>query len=125
MKRSVYLGLIITLAFLFFCSEGLPGIKRIPVERGLEKQPIFWYERGVKKTAWMALDEIAVFFVNEKITDIDQELLIQLLPRGATVLERNDSIIRLKLPEPMERNQILERFASIPAGTGSQARGAY
>ncbi|MBW1711032.1 MAG: hypothetical protein JRJ73_14315, partial [Deltaproteobacteria bacterium] len=61
--------------------------KEGPIEPRIAQQPIYWYERGVKKQAWMALDEIAVFSAGEKITKFDREVLIQQLPQGAEIME--------------------------------------
>ncbi|MBW2062547.1 MAG: S8 family serine peptidase, partial [Deltaproteobacteria bacterium] len=113
MKKATLLLLLAVLVILSLSAQGWSGIKRRPIEREVDEQPIYWYEREVKKQAWMALDEMAVFASNEKMTRAARDLVVQQLPEGTAITESSDFIMYLKLPAPLKRARITERLSSV------------
>ncbi len=103
----------VILAVLCLNAEGWPNSKSEPMDSGLEQQPIYWYEREVRKRAWMALDEVAVFPKKGEGAKLNRDLFIQHLHPRAVIGQRNNLLIYLKTPERMERKAILERICSL------------
>jgi len=113
MKKSFYFLPWIILATLCLNVEGWPNSKSEPMDSGLEQQPAYWYEREVKKRAWMALNEVAVFPKKGKEANLNTDLFTRQLHPKAVIAERNDFLIYVKTPEPMERELILKRVCSL------------
>lgn len=113
MKKSICLLFWIILATLRLSGEGWPNSKVKPTDSGLEQQPVYWYEREVRKRAWMALDEVAVFPKKGQGAKLNRDLFIKQLHPNAVITKRNSFLIYLKTPERMERKLILERVCSL------------
>ena len=75
-------------------------------------QMVYWYERGVKKQTWMALDELAVV-AEKELQAASLEILRGLLHPQADILETNKKVALLKSPEPTDQKQILQKTQSI------------
>jgi len=80
---------------------------------GSEGQSIYWYERGVKKHARMALDEVAVFSGKGQNNSESRQILSKILHPQALITEETDAATLLKSPEPITPNRILQKFRSI------------
>jgi len=113
MQRSICFLFWIILTTLCLNAEGWPNSKSEPTDPGLEQQPVYWYEREVRKQAWMALDEVAVFPKKGEGAKLNRDLFIKQLHPKAVITKRNSFLIYLKTPEPMERKLILERVCSL------------
>jgi hypothetical protein len=113
MKKSICFLFWIILATLGLNAKGWPNSKSEPMDSGFEQQPIYWYEREVRKQAWMALDEVAVFPKKGKGAKLNRDLFIQHLHPKAVITARNNFSIYVKTPEPMERELFLKRVCSL------------
>ena len=119
MKKSI--KLLFWIILLIPClggAETCPGSDNKAIDTGSGQQSIYWYEHGVKKRAWMALDEIAVFPKKGEDPRLIGDLLIQRFHPKAAITEKNNFLIYLKIPEPVERGMILEKLSSLRALAG-------
>jgi len=103
MKKVIfYLFMIFLIAFCFM----IDGWSQ-------EQESIYWYERGIKKMAWMATDEVAVFPEKGEATKLNENFLRQEFHPKAIITEKNNFVIYLKSPEPIGRVQILGKLSAI------------
>ena len=77
MKKYVCILCSVVLITLCFYSQGWSNSIIKSFDPELQQQPIYWYERDVKKVAWMAMDEVAVFPANGKGAMLNNSLLRQ------------------------------------------------
>ena len=82
-------------------------------DSGAKGQTVYWYERGVKKYAWMATDEIAVFTGEGLKTPEGREVLQRVLHPQAQITDETDSVTILKSPEPIASNEISQKLRSF------------
>ena len=61
MKKYVCILCSVVLITLCFYSQGWPDSIIKSFDPEFHQHPIYWYERDVKKVAWMSMDEVAVF----------------------------------------------------------------
>ena len=84
MKKSICFLFWIILTTLCLTAETRPNSKGEPMDPGFEQQPVYWYEREVRKRAWMALNEVAVFPKKGEGAKLNRDLFIkQLHPKAA------------------------------------------
>ena len=115
MKQATVILCLIFLIPLTLAAQTEQVSMRTSADLRTDQQPVHWYERGVKKQAWMALDEAAVFPIKEKRARLDTQRLARQFHDRAIVEEANDFIIRLKTPEPLKREQIKARHITLRA----------
>lgn len=113
MNRTIFLLFFIIMTILCFNIPGWTGSKVESPDSALDRESIYWYEQNVKKQAWMALDEVAVFPEEMNTTELKEDTLTQRLHPMAIVSEKTHFLIYMKTPEPMERNAILKGLSSI------------
>ena len=77
MKKSIKLLFWIILLIPCLGVERCHGSDCKDMDPVSEQQSVYWYEHGIKKRAWMALDEIAVFPKKGEDPELVGDLLIQ------------------------------------------------
>lgn len=79
------------------------------------KSPVYWYEKNVKKEAFIKTDEIAVLTDKNKTPPFDRALLERCLgpDTGLRVKERTDTLIFLETPHPMSLDTLKKRLAAL------------
>ena len=83
------------------------------IDPALQPESVYWYENGIKKHAWMAMDEIAgLRMAGAAIQVKAAELLQQVNPR-ARITEESDFIVSFKLPAPLSKGDLRRRLASL------------
>jgi kexin len=112
-KKIILFFLTAFLITFCFTMEGWSNSKMKSMDPALDQESIYWYEKGVKKRAWMALDEAAIFLEKGKEAEVNQSLMIQQLHPQATITEKNNFIIYLKTPELIGKELILRTISSI------------
>ena len=116
MKRAVHciLGFLVLLCLP---AQGLTVSERQQnsetVASGLDPHAVYWYERGVKKQAWMSTDEVAVFQPRGRQLKADENLLARQFHSEAVVTSKNEAVIFLKVPEPVGKDILMNRLANI------------
>ena len=108
---------IITIIFITFCflGQGWSNSRknRNRMDPGLNTEPVYWYEGEVKKQAWMATVEIAVFPVKGERADLNESDLVQRFHPKAVITESNSFVIFLKAPEPVGKDFVLNRLSPV------------
>ena len=77
MKKYVCILCSVVLITLCFYSQGRSDSIIKSFDPEFHQHPIYWYERDVKKVAWMSMDEVAVFPVKGKGSALNNSLLRQ------------------------------------------------
>ncbi len=113
MKKYVCILFSVVLITLCLNAQGWPNSIIESFDPGLQQQPIYWYERGVKKVAWMAMDEVAVFPVKGKGAMLKNSLLLQQFHPQAIITEKNNFVVFLKTPDFVGKNFIISKLSSI------------
>jgi subtilisin-like proprotein convertase family protein len=111
--RSICLLLFVFSAAIGFSSTGWSASGKETLDSGLYKEPFYWYERGTKKQAWMALDEMVVFPERSSRTELKEDVLAGKLHPEAVVTRKNRFIIHLETPDSMDMQSVLERQTAI------------
>jgi len=90
-------------------------------EAGFEADPYCWYEFGVQKKVWRAMDEIAVF--KGRVYEVQEniDILTRQIHPNAVVSENDSLYFILKLPEFSEWKSVSERI-DLVGQAGSIAR---
>jgi kexin len=104
---------LITVIFLALNVIELRGATSASDTSGSMGQTIHWYERNVKKTAWMASDEIAVFTGKGLKTDEGRQVLARILHPQAQIAEKTDSVTIFKSPETLDTDAISQKLRSF------------
>lgn len=113
MKKYVCFLFSIVLITLCLNSKGWPDSIIKSFDPDFHQHPIYWYERDVKKVAWMAMDEVAVFPVKGKGVVLNNSLLRQRFHPEASITEKNNYVIYLKTKEAVGKDYILSKLAGI------------
>ncbi|MES0446175.1 MAG: hypothetical protein ABUJ92_06485, partial [Desulfobacterales bacterium] len=113
MKKYVCILFSVVLITLCLNSQGWPNSIIKSFDPGLQQQPIYWYERGVKKVAWMAMDEVAVFPVKGKGAMLNNSLLRQRFHQEAIITEKNNFVVFLKTKDAVGKNYIVSKLTDI------------
>jgi kexin len=113
MKR--FINFLMTIVICLSCAgHGSAAIKTATsTSPGSDGQSIYWYERDVKKQAWMALDEVAVFTGKGQNNPESRELLKRILHPRALITEEADAVTILQSPEPITPDGILQKLRSF------------
>ncbi len=113
MRKFPYLLILITLSLLFSGSSVWAASKNATASLNVGSQPVFWYEGGIRKQAWMALDEMAVIPKKKGLSSAEKEMIAYQVHPEAEVTGESGSIIYLKLPGSADRDQIIRRVSVL------------
>ncbi len=113
MWKSPYLLILIILSLLFSGSSVWADSKNAAASSNVVSQPVFWYEGGIRKQAWMALDEMAVIPKKKGLSGAEKEMIAYQVHPEAEVTGESGSIIYLKLPGSANRDQIIRRVSVL------------
>jgi kexin len=113
MKKYVCILCSVVLITLCFYSQGRSDSIIKSFDPEFHQHPIYWYERDVKKVAWMSMDEVAVFPVKGKGSALNNSLLRQRFHPGAIVTEQNNFVVFLKTKEAVGKNFIISKLTGI------------
>jgi len=83
----------VVIVVLALCFTAVTGEGRY-LDPSLDKEPVYWYEDGVKKKAWMSKDEFAIFAADRP--KIDKDSFGQNLGTEFTVTQRKGLVTYLK-----------------------------
>ena len=111
--KYIYFILSIILISVCYNVNAWPDTISESTDSNFDQQPVYWYEREVKKQAWMALGEAVVFPIRGEETKLSRDLLIQRFHPQADITYRNSFLAYLKIPEPIERGVLLEKLSSL------------
>ena len=112
---KVFNYLVILVICLGWSANGLGETKTVPKNSSPKGQTVYWYERGVKKYAWMALDEMVVFKGKGVKAFQGGGALKSILHPQAQVMEETDTVAILKSPEPIASGMISQKLRSFSA----------
>ncbi len=113
MRKSPYLLVFIILSLLFSGSSVWAAAKNNADSSNAGSQPVFWYEGGIRKQAWMALDEMVVIPKKKGLSRAEKETLVYQVHPEAVVTGESGSIIYLKVPGSVNRDQIIRRVSVL------------
>lgn len=113
MKKYVCILCSVVLITLCFYSQGWSDSIIKSFDPEFHQHPIYWYERDVKKVAWMSMDEVAVFPVKGKGAMLNNSLLRQRFQPGAIITEKNNFVVFLKTKDVVGKNYILSKLTGI------------
>ena len=107
----------ITIIFIIFCflGQGWSNNRKNKnrMDPGLSTEPVYWYQGKVKKQAWMATDEIAVFPVKGEKANLNESDLLEKFHPKAVIVKSNSFVIFLKTPEPVGKDFVLNRLSLV------------
>jgi subtilisin-like proprotein convertase family protein len=109
-KFNYFVIMVICLSWTAIC---FGAAKTASKDSDLKGQKIYWYERGVKKFAWMASDEMAVFTGKRLRTPEGREVLRRILHPRAQITDEAETVTILKSPEPIDSNGISQKLQSF------------
>jgi len=114
MKRIIS-SLIFAFVAITLCFIGGSWAQSKAVEggSGLDVQPVYWYERAVKKKAWMSTDEVAVFPAKGEGARLNTNLLAREFHPRAGITKQNNFAIYLKSPDPIAKAFLLEKLKMV------------
>ncbi len=116
MKRKIssltFAVLMITICFI---GEARAQAKTGGGETRFDAQPVYWYERAVKKKAWMSIDEVAVLPEKGEGARLNESLLTSEFHPRAGITKRNNFAIYLKSPDPVGKDLLLKKIRTINA----------
>jgi kexin len=107
-------GLILINAFVAG-EAGSQGNKAKILNSRFEPEPIHWHEGAVKKQAWMARDEVAVFPIKGKQAKLNESFLIRQFHSNAKITEKNDFVMYLRTPEAVGKDFVLDKLPALKA----------
>ncbi len=93
--------------------EGWSNSGDKPIDPAFHPQSVYWYEKGIKKRAWMAMDEIAGLRLAGAAALLKEAELLQLVHPRARISEKTDFIVSFKLPAPLSKGDLRRRLSSI------------
>ncbi|MBW2409441.1 MAG: S8 family serine peptidase, partial [Deltaproteobacteria bacterium] len=93
--------------------EGRANSGDKPIDPALHPESMYWYEQGIKKHAWLALDEIAGLRLSGAATSMKETDLLQLVHPRALITQKSDFIVSFKLPAPLSKGDLRRRMSSI------------
>jgi len=114
MKRMIF-SLMLAVLVITLCLIGgaWAQTKAVGGGSGLDAQPVYWYERAVKKRAWMSTDEVAVFPAKGEGVRLNANLLAREFHPRAGITKRNNFAIYLKSPDPVGKDLLFEKIRTI------------
>ena len=83
--------ILMIMPLIAFESRSVAGGK--PLDPTLNPDPIYWYEKGIKKQAWMALDEIAGLPVKGAAAPMNAAEVLQHVHPRAQITEKSDFVV--------------------------------
>ena len=101
------------LSLLFSGSSVWAAAKNTTASSNVESRLVFWYEGGIRKQAWMALDEMVVIPKKKGLSRAEKEMIAYQVHPEAEVTGESGSIIYLKLPGSANRDQIIRRVSVL------------
>lgn len=77
------------------------------------EKPVYWYERGTQRKAWMALDEVAIFPKRPALTYRQRSRVARELHPGAVLKKKNRFVFFLKLPELFSQKMMIDKLSRM------------
>ena len=91
--KKLFISLMVMIICLGWIVSGFSAANAASKESDPKGKTIYWYERDVKKYAWMALDEVAVFMKKTPNKSESREVLQRMFHPQAQVADEADSVI--------------------------------
>ncbi|MGC9323950.1 MAG: S8 family serine peptidase [Desulfomonilia bacterium] len=112
MFRAWRVILLVCAVFALSESADAADRQRPPSDR-LHATPIHWWENGTRRTAWMALDEIAIFsrLPRERVPRIHRE--IHALFPGSEITESNETLSLIRVRRAPDLKDVMENTRSM------------
>ena len=125
MKRTVTAWFWIVGFCLLLSGPVRAGGDPPPLDAGLKAEQVYWVEGRIRKQAWMAVDEVALFKARGTVKrSVGSETIARHFP-GATTLRENHFMTLLRLPEESEKETRDTRIQARDLDDGLRVRSVY
>jgi hypothetical protein len=108
---------MLMISFVFGClvNGHQPNAANSSQENPAGTYPVYWYERDLKKEAFIKSDEFAVFTDKNKTLQIDEALLDRCLGLGTDIkiTEKSDTLVFLEMSGPISIDTIKHCLSSM------------